>query len=445
MRRSLCAWLLVFLFIATRAAASERTVVVLLFDGFAPSLLDVWPIASLDFMRQEGAWTHHMIPAFPTISLINQTTISTGCWPEHHGIVTNLFIDPQRGVYDHSHDADWLIGCEHMHQAAERQGVRSAALGWVGRTSSTRGDLATRVSAEKSWSDFPSDDERARQVMSLLMLPDKERPRLILAYFRGPDAVEHFKGMNHPDTRQAVETASQAIGHITDTIRTRPFADQVTLIVTTDHGMINATYNVNVQKILANHGIKARFLSTGSTSFVYLDDKQQVDRAVRELSGYDEAFDVVRKDVQPPEWHIGTGPRVGDLILSAKPPYFIEDIERWPWWSHWLGTWGPEFLWARYALKATHGYPPTTKGMDGIFYAWGAGIAKGRQVASLRAIDIHPTVMALLGIQPGNPVDGVVATEFFVAPPTQTPEPTSTPTLEPTPESTPTPAATPAG
>ncbi|MBI3785346.1 MAG: alkaline phosphatase family protein [Deltaproteobacteria bacterium] len=401
---------------ATCCVADDRTVVVLLFDGFAPSLLKTFPLAALDFMRQEGAWTHHMIPAFPTISLVNQTTISTGCWPEHHGIVTNVFIDPQRGTYDHSHDADWLIGCEHMHQVAERQAVKSAALGWVGRTSSSRGDLASRVSGEKTFAEFPSDEERERQVIGLLMLPDRERPRLILAYFRGPDGTEHFKGMNHPDTRQAVETAGRAIGHIADTIRSRPWGNRATLIVTTDHGMINTTYNVNVQRILADHAIRARFVSTGSTSFLYFDDPSQIERAARELSGYGEAFDVVRKGVQPEGWHIGSGPRVGDLILSAKPPYFIEDIGRWPCWSQWLGTWGPEFLWARFALKATHGYPPATAGVEGLFYAWGAGIAKGREVSSLHAIDIHPTVMSLLGIAPGNPIDGRVATEFFTAP-----------------------------
>src|SRR5262249_31776142 len=149
-------------------------------------------------------------------------------------------------------------------------------------------------------------------VIGLLMLPDEQRPRLILAYFRGPDSVEHFKGMNHPDTRDAVETTGRAIGHILDTIRSRPWASRATLIVTTDHGMINTTYNVNVQKILANHAIKARFLSTGSTSFLYFDDPKEIDHAFNALSEYGQMFDVVRKEAQPRDWHIGSSPRVGD-------------------------------------------------------------------------------------------------------------------------------------
>ena len=58
--------------------------------------------------------------------------------------------------------------------------------------------------------------------------------------------------------------------------------------------------------------------------------------------------------------------RVGDVIVSAKPPYFIEDVHRWPTWLQWLGTFGPEFLWAGLSLQASHGYPPGTPGVEGI-------------------------------------------------------------------------------
>jgi len=44
--------------------------------------------------------------------------------------------------------------------------------------------------------------------------------------------------------------------------------------------------------------------------------------------------------------------------------------------------------------------------MHGIFYAWGAGVAKAKEIPRLDQIDVHPTVMALLGLKPGNPVDG---------------------------------------
>jgi len=387
-----------------------RTVVVLLFDGVSLSFLANLSTPTFDVLRREGAWTHHMEPAFPTISLPNQVTISTGCWPERHGIVSNAFFDRRRGRYDHSHDADWLTGCEHLHVAAERQGIPSAALGWVGSHSGLHGPLANDVGEKdlprgRGKASVEADAARADAVIRLLARPPDARPRLILTYFHGPDWAAHFRGMDAPATKEAIAGMDTAVARVLAALRS---IDGATLIVTTDHGMVPVTTIVNVRKILVNHAIRARVASAGTTSFLYFDDVAERDRAADLLRGYD-AFSVVRRDAQPANWHLGAGPRVGDLILSARPPYFMEDVGHWPWWARWLEDWGPELLWAEAVLKASHGYPPETPGVEGVLYAWGAGIAVGREVPAVRAIDVHPTVTHLLGIESGAPVDGIVA------------------------------------
>jgi len=399
-------------------AGGDRTVIVLLFDGFAPALVDAFDTPALDRMQREGAFTHHFVPVFPTISLVNQITISTGCWPEHHGIVTNIFLDPQRGRYDHDPDADWLTGCEHLQQAAERQGIRTAALAWVGSHSATRGPQASILDPEPRRCSEPverGDLARADEVARLLALPDAERPRLVLAYFCGPDDAEHYTGMDSDETRRASVQSDAIVGRILAAIDALGARDRIALLVTTDHGMREISHIVNVKRILADNQIEARETATGTTAFVYLADPAKADEAARALSGHQQ-FEVLRKDALP-EWaHLGSGPRVGDLILSAHPPYFIEDTDRWPAWARWVGDYGPEFLWARFSLKATHGYPPDTPGMEGILYAWGSGIAEGRELRSARAIDLHPTVTQLLGIEPGRPVDGAVLGELLAEP-----------------------------
>ena len=415
LRRLSAAFLVAVVLLVSAAAnaATDRTVIVLLFDGWAPAMVDGFDTPNLDRIRREGSWTHHVVPVFPSISLPNQISVSTGCYPEHHGIVTNRFRDPERGVYDHSQDADWLTGCEHLHQVAERQGVRTAAFGWVGRKSSTRGALASTISDEQTFDDFPGDIGRTEEVLAQLRLPEDKRPRLILGYLHGPDGAAHFTGMESDETRMAVEQSDAAVGAILAAIEKPPLAGKVTLIVTTDHGMTPVSTIVNVKRILYNHGVDATAISSGTTSFVYLKDPGQIDDAVTRLSGYGE-FDVVRRDQQPAEWRIGSSARVADLIISAHPPYFIEDLDTWPSWLRWLGDWGPEFLWAKVSLKATHGYAPSAAPVEGILYAWGSGIRAGHNVESLRAIDIHPTVCKLLGIEPGRPVDGAVVTAALV-------------------------------
>jgi alkaline phosphatase D len=390
-----------------------RTVVVLLFDGLAPALLEGQATPALDRLRREGSWTHDMVPPFPSISLISGFTISTGCWPEHHGIVSNRFFDPERGFYDHSRDADWMTGCEHLHQAAERQGVPTAALDWYGTVSSTRGKLARHVEYAAAWEDYPTDAERAEQVVRLLTLPREKRPQLILAYFKGPDGAAHSKGMTSPEVRAAVAETDRAVGAVLAAVEQ---AGDAALVVTTDHGMVPTGQIVNLQFLMRSHGIAGRIAATGTTGFLYLDDPATRPAAIAALSGYDEYFDLILPEAQPGWSHLGTGPRTGDLIVSARPPYVIEDRGQLPWFFRWLAWTGPELIDARSSLHASHGYPPDTPGVQGVFYSWGDGIRPDNRLGRVDAVDIHPTVTHLLGIAPGDPVDGKVLTSLLADP-----------------------------
>ncbi len=401
-RLRVIAVLAIALALAWPACAAAQTVVVLVFDGFTPRMVEAHPTPVLDGIRAEGAWTHAVEPVFPTMSLPNHVSLSTGCWPARHGIVSNMFRDPARGAYDHERDADWLYACEHLHEVAERQGVRTAALGWVGARSTRRGPLASLIEPE-----YAPDTTRGRQVVELLGLPAEQRPSLILAYFEGPDEAAHYKGIESKPTRRAVQQSDAILGDIlTELRRLRRAGESATLLVTTDHGMREVRTIVNVQRLLRSEGIDARFSSSGTTSFLYFDDPADIAPAAQALSKYSQ-FDVYRRADIPAGWNLGESDRLGDLVLSAKPPYFIEDIALWPRWVRWLGRIGPKFIWARPVLKASHGYPPDTPGMHGLLYAWGDGIAAG-EIGPVRAIDLHPTVTTLLGIENGSLVDGAI-------------------------------------
>ena len=356
-----------------------------------------------------------MDQAFPTISLLGGVTISTGCWPKNHGIVSNLFLDPLRGLYDHSSDASWLTGCEHLHQAAERQGVRTAALGWYGRYDSHKGVQASEgPPGEQQFHQFPDDPGRATQLVEQIARPANERPRLILAYFKGPDSAGHASGMEADETRAAVVAADAVVATVLDSIDAQPDSEEIQLLITTDHGMVAVEQLVNIERILRRHDIEARPVSSGTTSFLYYDSPYELvlSEAVSKLSSYSE-FAVVRRERQPADWQIGKSARVGQLIISAHPPYFIEGSDAWPWFLGWLAYIGPDFVPSTSTLKATHGYPTGTPGIAGILYTRGSAFAQGREVERVRAIDIHPTVMQVLGLEPGIPVDGVVEAQLL--------------------------------
>jgi alkaline phosphatase D len=403
-----------FFFFASLAQAAERTVVVVLFDGFSPKLTSPSDTPNLERIAKEGAWSRDLVPAFPTISLINHTTFETGCWPEHHGIMSNEFYDPKRGKFGaemNKADADWHTGCEAMWEAAERQGVRAAAYNFVGRWSSKRGKLATYANPIVEWKNTPSDDETLASALTLLKDNGPNHARLIALYFRGPDDAEHKYGTLSPQAHAEARKADGITGRLMAALAALPKDREGTLVIGTDHGMMDVGPMINVSRLINKLEIKGHGAADGASAFLYLDKDENEDRVVKALADYKDMFSVYRKGHYPAYAHLGMTGRVGDLLLVSKPPYWMADDSAFPGWASMLGIdwiWPVAFTPFIGGIKATHGYDPAMPEMHGIFYAWGAGVAKGVHVDRLDMIDVHPTVMALLGIQPGKPVDGKV-------------------------------------
>jgi predicted AlkP superfamily pyrophosphatase or phosphodiesterase len=401
------------------ASAAERTVVLVMFDGFAPAMADATKTPNLDIIKKEGAWSRHLVPVYPTLSLPNHTSFVTGCWPEHHGLVQNVFRDPERGLYTENGDADWMTGCEPVWQAAERQGVKAAAFNFANRAGTKRGALATYINPMKPWQELPSDDEVLALGLAQLKSTDTKRPRLIALYFRGPDNAAHENGVTAPQVQAEVRKADAIVGKLMAAIKALPADREATLIVGTDHGMTKVDQMINLPRIINRYSILTRDAGDGGSAYLYLDKGESVERVEKALGAYSKVFTVYRTGHYPAYAHLGTSARVGDLMLVTKPPYYVAGTDSIPWWGYamgvswfWSDTFTPDFG----GVQASHGYDPAITDMHGIFYAWGAGIAKGKEVERIDMIDVHPTVMSLLGLQPGNPVDGKVATEVLSAP-----------------------------
>ncbi|HEX2677374.1 MAG TPA: ectonucleotide pyrophosphatase/phosphodiesterase [Polyangiales bacterium] len=397
--------------IGPAVAPSDRIVVLLVFDGLAPELVRAVPTPNLDRMKRDGAYTLALQPVFPTLSMPNHTSLSTGCYPERHGVVSNRFVDPVRGLYaENLGDALWLEGCEHLTEVAERQGVRVADFGWVG---AHRGEQLL-VSEGGPYEEFGMAIEpRIDQVTKAIAASAQLRSRLILSYVDEPDHTLHPDGLTAPSSRAVMTRIDAAIGRVLDAIDAAGLRERTALIVTTDHGMIAAGDHINLEGILRRASIDALFVADATTAHVYLHDPSTRDAAAKLLAEHAQQLEVLVPERSLP-LHMGRSKRLGDLTLNAKPPYYMFDRGIWPQDLRFAAPFAPDIL-PDHRLKGMHGYHQGVPGVQAVLFASGAGVAHGAVLDGMRSIDVHPTIAALLGIAPGVPVDGTAYRPLLLA------------------------------
>lgn len=89
------------------------------------------------------------------------------------------------------------------------------------------------------------------------------------------------------------------------------------------------------------------------------------------------------------------GESTGDLFLDFAPGYYFS-----------TSTPASGVVIERTAPSGEHGFPPTRRDMLAIFAAYGPRIPRGVNLGRVQAIDVTPTILDLLGIEPPTDLPG---------------------------------------
>lgn len=87
------------------------------FDGFRADYLDRYDLPNFQRFMHEGVPAQGLIPVFPSVTSPNHYSIVTGLYPERHGIVGNVFYDPNREevfTVSSSTNGSWYRGGSHL-------------------------------------------------------------------------------------------------------------------------------------------------------------------------------------------------------------------------------------------------------------------------------------------------------------------------------------------
>ena len=364
-------------------------VVMLSMDGFRWDYSEIYHTPNLDKIAKQGVKLEALRPSFPTKTFPNHYTIATGLYPDHHGLVNNTYLDPERKIFFRIRDREkvedaYYYGGEPIWVTAEMQGVKAASFYWVGSEAAQKGVYPSY------WKPFDSSvpfEDRIDTVINWLKLPEKERPHFIAWYFEEPDAVGHKYGPVSQETKEMVEYLDSLVGVFLTKIETLPNAKNINLIFISDHGMgeIHGEKYVNLLDY-ADSELLEYYI--GGNPVVLIQPKAGFTDSIDNLLDKVDHISSWTRDEIPERLNYGTNPRISDIVVAADSGWSIGFKDK-----DYYGTGG------------THGYDNLNSDMNTIFYAMGPAFKKAYTHPIVSNTEIYGLIAHILEINPA-PNDG---------------------------------------
>jgi predicted AlkP superfamily pyrophosphatase or phosphodiesterase len=347
MRKTLCAlvivtgvWYIASGFSRTSAqtppASAARKQLLVIFDGLRPDYVTREVMPNLYAFGQRGIvfTSHHSV--FPTVTRVNTSSISTGSYPERHGLLGNSVFFPQVDATRFLDTSDRsqmvrvntatngnLLMATTMGEALQSAGKKLLVVS-AGSTGSSfllnhkvsggailhmeyaLPESLNQVVADQLGplaKDAPSDvlNRRAVDLFFKVGLPRID-PTVTVLWFTDPDTTAHEKGIGDPETVQCLTNVDAQFKRVLDGLSALGQLNDYDVWVTSDHGFTTHTGATPLQDLLKPF---ARPLSDGSPRIV---------------SGGDGAIYVRDHDKEDIARIVATlqkAPRVGPIFTAA--------------------------------------------------------------------------------------------------------------------------------
>jgi hypothetical protein len=455
-------------------------IVVVVFDGLRPDMVTADLMPHLRAFADESCWFREARSVFPAMTRVATASIATGAPPAVHGIVGNNFYFPavtRDFILDTASPEDIalaervlgepLVGAEtfadrlaangksmavvHAGSAGSAYAInpRAAANGhW---TFSVLGEAYTRTpqavrDVVARFGPLPArtlprfeETEYATRIFVEHVLADLD-PDVALIWFNEPDTSFHYKFLGSDETRAVIAAVDASFGRILAALRARPDADEVAIVVASDHGQISSSGAFDVAQMLTAAGHPAAMGSARPLNGAQIAVTGGNMGEIRVIDG-----DLDRRDTIA-RWLMDR-PEIGMVFTPSDDPVR----------GRLEGTFSLKLVGLDHARAAelmyvlrsspepdTHGLPglglitggvPVGGGMHGglnrhelntVLILGGAANRNGAEMSQAPAgiIDIAPTILDLLGLAPSATMRGMslIATEASASPDAETHE-----------------------
>lgn len=432
------------------AAPDAHRVLLIVMDGLRPDYVNPDLMPNLHALGRDGVVFEKHHAAFPTVTRVNASTIVTGTFPDHHGIVDNSVYFPaieadktlstgSRGDLEkiNTRTGGNLLTAETLGELLARNGMKmgvfssgssgSAYLlnhktpngivvnnGFV-LPESRREGIQLRMGEEPP-DGAPNLERNARIVGTYLDygLRDLDAALSVL-WISDPDHTAHEYGMSTPQTTRAIRLADDQIGRIVEGLRESGRLDTTDLLVTSDHGFSTHTLNENPQDVVRNfertQGLPEHsIILTGSCIYVKDGAKNSIPALVKTLQAtpWVGALFTCAKSPGSTEGSV-TGTLALDLVRENHPER-APDIVLSPSWTDDMGA--SRFPGTVADLEVAGHGSASPWDVHNTLIAIGPNFASRRLCGiPSQAIDLAPTICHLLGIAPAETMEGRILFE----------------------------------
>ncbi|AYZ13840.1 ectonucleotide pyrophosphatase/phosphodiesterase [Chryseobacterium arthrosphaerae] len=376
-------------------AQSKPYVIMISTDGFRYDYAEKYNAQNLLRLSNSGIKAKAMIPSYPSITFPNHWSLITGLYPSHHGLIDNFFYDYKRkesyalSNKKNAEDGSWYGGTP-LWGLAEKQGLVTASLMWVGSASDAGG---LRPSYYYPYHEKFTPSEKVEKVVNWLKLPEDTRPHFISLYFPEVDGSGHHYGPDTKETETAVHLIDQAIGDLVQKVNALGLKD-VNFVFVSDHGMIKVDGGtpLEIPSVLLDKN-RFDFYNSQTLLRVYVKNPDEVKAVYKELKAdKTEDYEVYLDKKLPKYLHFATRDdrynRIGQILLIPKAPkIFLEKGKK--------------------TSVGKHGYDPRiVPEMKATFYAWGPEFKNNMVIDEFANVNVYPLVAEILGLKIDHPVDG---------------------------------------
>jgi predicted AlkP superfamily pyrophosphatase or phosphodiesterase len=449
LRSVLCAVLLAFC--ASAENPGTNSVLVIVCDGLRPDYVTPDLMPNLHALGRGGVVCTNHHSAFPTVTRVNASAFSTGCYPSGHGILGNTIYVPQADAARPLSTGDAanlmrvdelsggrLLTAPSLGELLDAAGLKLAVAS-AGSTGSAfllnhrvKGVGVMNVDlvlpepnaphvrdllGDKPEEGYPNAAVNRYAVESLLRVAiGEEKANAAILWLSDPDHTAHARDMGSPTTNEAIRLVDGEIGRIVTTLETMGLKDTFNVLVTSDHGFSTHVGPGNLAQLLVQAGHKKSLASTDvivAEGAIYVDNHDA------------DAIRAIVKTLQKTDW-------IGPVFTRAKSDGSVEGVVPGTlsfdsvYWDHersgdimTTANWTDEVNDYGYKGKTTqsgvagHG---TSSPFDihNTLIAFGSDIKAGStNNMPTGNIDIAPTVCHLLGVRPAEAMQGRVLHEIM--------------------------------